>query len=506
LSEAKEGSSRRDFLKIAGSFAAGAIAVGAAVAAIQPAKGPAVTQTVTATVTETGPAMTSGDVNAFRVALERDGFIVQEGKFGVFDIIEMYDAGFIPMCWGNNPSTPYMVAKLPMAPGQTVPNTLSDVVINPANKGLWNDWRLRPDEAMVFVGRTPPAVSYFSYRSYLGLRYFPNEGRSRRVFASLGDTINHLTIKTSGTPNGAEGNPFGQDTIIVTTADKGIDDRVRMAAQSAGYSPAIMNTDVIPSELVNMGLEKEDDDFVFIHRIAFFQDEDAGDAYMKNAGAVVFRLTPKEPTPLLPYGVQPLRVRGTGDTTELDLLDAMGDLRQAILAKHTSLKAIDLNTSVWLFEGFDAIQRGVDVIGENRDTTYLASERFTLNDDPDEFLIVYGVNHAATGKVTYSNFGIYGADIVNGIGAVASQSLSGTAEEYIPGHPAAKYLYVWKVARKSRGDPRCLEVPWSIGAAGIDLDNECFVGFRAYVEKETKVGPFWSEILYDRAIKFGPKV
>lgn len=46
-----------------------------------------------------------------------------------------------------------------------------------------------------------------------------------------------------------------------------------------------------------------------------------------------------------------------------------------------------------------------------------------------------------------------------------------------------------------------------IGAAGIDLDQEAFVGFRAYVEKETKVGPFWSEIftLYDRVIKFSPK-
>jgi hypothetical protein len=47
-------------------------------------------------------------------------------------------------------------------------------------------------------------------------------------------------------------------------------------------------------------------------------------------------------------------------------------------------------------------------------------------------------------------------------------------------------------------------VPWRIGAAGIDLEKECFVRFRAYVEKETKVGPFWSEIIYDRAVKFSP--
>jgi len=97
--------------------------------------------------------------------------------------------------------------------------------------------------------------------------------------------------------------------MIVTTADKGIDERVRKAAQSDGYSPAIMNTDIIPSGLVRMGLEKEDDTFGFIHRVAFFQDEDAGDAYMNKLGAVVFRLTPKEPALLLPYGVQPKSAR-----------------------------------------------------------------------------------------------------------------------------------------------------------------------------------------------------
>lgn len=485
---------------MAGSFAAGAIVVGAAVTAIQPAKGPALTETVTATVTETGPVVTSGDINVFRAGLERDGFIVQEGKLELFDIIRMKDAGLVPSCLGNNASTPYMGHKLPIAPGQTIPNHISDTPINPANKGLWLDWRLRPDEAIVLVGRTPPAASYFSYCSYLAGRYFGNV--FRRISASLGDTQNHLTIRTSGTPNGTEGNPFDQETMIVTTADKGIDDRVRKAAQSAGYSPAIMNTDVIPSGLVRMSLEENADSFGFIHRFAFFRDEDAGDAYMKNPGAVVFRLTPKEPSPLLPYEVQPLRVRGTGNTMELNLMGALNDLRQAVVAKYKTLNATELKTSIWLLEGFDAIQREIDVIGENRDTTYLWSDRFTLKDDPNEFLIVYGVNHAATGKAVYSNFGVYGADILNGVGAVASQSLSGTAEDYIPGNSAAKYLYAWKIARRSGGDPRCLEVPWSIGAAGIDLDKECFVGFRAYVENETRVGPFWSELLYDRVIKF----
>jgi dipeptidyl-peptidase-4 len=48
LSEEKSDSSRRDFLKLAGAFAAGTVVGGVAVAATQPSKGPGVTETTTA--------------------------------------------------------------------------------------------------------------------------------------------------------------------------------------------------------------------------------------------------------------------------------------------------------------------------------------------------------------------------------------------------------------------------------------------------------------------------
>lgn len=445
-----------------------------------------------------------GDIDVLKSTLEKDGFIVQEGKLELFDIIKMYDYGYIPVCWGNNPSTPYTVFKLPMAPGQTVPNMISDVVIYPENRGLYTGFKLRPDEAVLFIGKTPPELDYFSYRSYLAVRYFPAEGQTRRIFASLGDTINNMDINTSGTPDGSPGNPFSQDTVIISTADKRIDARVRSALQAAGYSPSIMNTDIIPSGLLNMGLDEHADFLAFIHRVAFFKDKEAGEEYMSKAQGTVLRLTPKHPAALDPFPVQPLKVRGTGDTSELNLLSALDDLRNAILAKHGAANATELNTGIWLMEGFDAIQRGVDVIGENRDTFYLRSDEFTLGDNPDQYLIVYGVNHAATGKATYSNFGMYGAKAINGVGAVSNHDFIGTAEEYIPGHPVAKYLYVWKVARRALGDTQCMEIEWDIGAAGIDLDQLCFVGFRAYLEKSTQVGPNWSEVLYDRVIKFSP--
>jgi len=437
-------------------------------------------------------------IAALREALEREGFLVQEGKFESFDVLRIFDAGLIPSCWGNNPTTPYLVYKIPMAPGQTALNYISDAAIIPENEGLWGDYRLRPDEAIIFIGKTPPEVKYFSFVSYLVNRYYPKEGGTRRIFASLGDTLNHLTIKTSGTPD----DPFEKDTIIITTADRDIDARIRELASQAGYAPDIINTAVIPFPLVKMGLEPEDDTFLFSLRVALFADKAKGEQYVENTPGIVWRLTPQFSAPADPFPVPPLRVRGTGDTSELNLMGAVNDLREAILEKYSGYQADDIDVSLWVLEGYDAIQRGVDVLGENRDTIYLKSSSFTLADDPDDFAILYGVNHGVTGKVVYSNIAVYGAEYLNGVAAVVDQQLIGTAEEFLPNRPEAKYLYVWKVARRANGDAQCLEVPWVSGGAGIALDQEVLIGYRAYLEEATKVGPSWSEILYDRVIHF----
>jgi hypothetical protein len=155
-----------------------------------------------------------------------------------------------------------------------------------------------------------------------------------------------------------------------------------------------------------------------------------------------------------------------------------------------------------LTEGYDAIQRNINVYGPTRDTTYLNTTPFILGNNSSDFLIVYGVNHAAWGKVVYSNLGVYGLKLKNGVVAVDDSRLAGTADEYLPDNPMAKYLYVWKISRHCDGSLHCTEVPTGPGAYGIALDKEAFVGFRAYIENQTSVGPSYTEMVYDRAIKF----
>jgi len=470
---------------------------------------------------------TTGDVNAFKQALEKDGFTVQQGSIGYLDLIKLYDRGVLPAAYGNNPSTKYLTYFVPPAPGYKVPALFAKITAAlGVTKNVSAFWNIRPDEAIVFVGRTPPECRYFSYDHYLLSKTYGNE--TRWLFAPLGDTVNNLDINTEGTSDGLPGNPYNQTTVIVATADRGIDQRIRSAALSAGYSGDIFNTQVLPSSTLNMGLENSSDNFIMLIRPALYKDIQAGDNYLNNTPATVFRITPNQTTELDPYNYPELRVRGTGKT-EFDLMNDLEQLRKAILNKYSDLNATELPTSMAVPIGNDAIQRGIDGVGPDNDACYLwTSNRtfdlptppfpnlslynnlilhpaITLGNDTNEFIIVYGVNHVATGKATYTNIVPYGAEGWNGVGAIHDADFNGTAEEYLPDNPNAKYLYVYKIARNRNGDPHCFEVPTGPGAYGIGLDQPLFIAWRIYLEKATKTGPSYSEIVYDRAIKFSPK-
>ena len=468
-----------------------------------------------------------GDVDAFKQALEEDGFTVQQGAIGFFDAIKAYNLGVLTSALGNNPTTKYLTYFVPPAPGHKVPEQFAKIAtalgISQNTSAFWN---LGPDEAIVFVGRTPPECRYFCYDAEMLFTAFRNE--TRWIWTCMGDPLNNLVIKTEGTLDGQPGNPFNQTTVIIATADKGIDRRIRAAAQSVGYPDKITNTQVIPSTMLNMGLENSSDTFTLFIRPALFKDQQAGDAYTKKVPATILRITPNKTADLDPYGVPELRVRGTG-TTEFDLLDDLNELREAILTKYNALNSTELPTSKWFVEQYTGLQTGINTWGPNNDCCYLWSANqsvtspmppfgnisqyydfsrnppITLGNDANEFIIIYGVNHVATGKATYQNFAPYGADIWNGVGAVHDSELAGTAEEYLPDNPNAKYLYVYKIARNCEGDPHCYEVPYGPGGYGLRTDQPLFICWRLYMENATKVGPAYSEIVFDRAIKFDPK-
>lgn len=459
----------------------------------------------------------AGDEQKFLDLLHSQGFQYAQGSLIFPDVLSLCCSCEVPSCWGNNASSTYGMYLLPAAPGQTALNPNAEAFSTPSQPNLSAFWRLRADEAIVFIGKTPPRMSYFGFTSYLYDRAgTPSTNapcplkpslsqRSPEVFASLHDTINNKTIQCSG----PEWDPFSKDTIIITTADRGIANTVRAALVQAGYPLGIINLDVIPSGILKLGIEQSSDSLSFLARVApMNEDSRAFRDYIQNPGNL-WRLTPGIVTPpsrLDPYPVPKLRVKGTG-RTELGLLSLVEDLRLAILARYTpGYEPVEIPTTN-LMEGYNCIQQNENCLADNRDAAYVygnPSNVFTLAED--EFVIIYGVNHVLTGKAIYSNFTVTGGVMKVGAASVRNNQFPGSAQYYLSGNGDVMKLYAWKIMRQGQcGDePYCLEITDSCATGGVPLDQPMSVAARAYVERQTEVGAAYAELVLDRIIKFTP--
>lgn len=447
-------------------------------------------------------------VNAFVKLAQESGFAVREGQLKYIDVFALTDKGDLPNCFGNNANNPYLSYSFEAPfPGQVLPEgaLLTET-----------QFQLREDEALVLFGKTPPPMRYYGYRSYLYSRYYdPLTGEPQipgtsgagyaRVFATLGDTINLNTVKAGST--------YRSDIIVITTADSAVDQRIRILAQLAGFPSSIINTDIIPRDVTHMGLGPQKDIFCFLHRTALFDNDDECLEFVKNPGGRLFRLTPASPGASESFPMPALRPQGTGvrEGDDQSLRDALDDLEQKIVAAYPGLKAEPLQVQPISrdFLMYEAIANQHNALGDNRDATYLrVVTPFKLALDDDEFVIVYGVNHARTNKASYCSVTVRGDQYLNGVGGPDSRSYEGTAQYYSPLNARAPDLYAYKIARRAAGHPNCFEVPFDAlkpndgSSSTINLASSMKLVFRAYLEPATLVGPLPEEILMDRAIRF----
>ncbi len=481
-------------------------------------------------------------VQNFKSIMENQGFIVQEGTLRYIDILKLCSEGIIGNCLANNVGAPYAACLLPPAPNQNPSRGQQPPIgYNPDNPGNYPanpkyipgiNSKLRPDEAVVLIGITPPPALYYCFRSYVGFienkpgkdysGYITtgddNTGFYHMIFASLGDQLNNYNIRTLNTQSGGSGGPFNSPTIIISTADRNISTRLRNALGTAGYSQNIMNDDNIPIELVNMGLEKGKDNFMFIMRFVLWADKNIGDQYINNIDKYikVFRITPK--TPLsnpAPWPVPTLKIRETGITEYQVVPNARRDmdyLRNQIIKKYGSPEYdhVDLDMNIAIPDNYNAILRDYNVYGDDRDGVYFKTQDFQLTSDED-FVMVYGINHERTGKAIYSNASFYGAEYYNGVlGVFSTVQFPDTATPYFPqGYENAGFYYVYKMARKADGDNVAV-IPYSTGnplgkAFGVDNNKDARIVFRVYLDKTAMVGPYIFDVIWNQAILFRKK-
>ncbi|MGI5935856.1 MAG: hypothetical protein ACOX7I_03490 [Oscillospiraceae bacterium] len=484
-----------------------------------------------------------GRIKYFIKLLEKKGFIVQEGSLQYIDILKLVSEGKSSTALGNIVGAPYATYLLPPAPNQMPsPGQRPPKGYEPHNPNNYPPnldfvmpglhYKLRPDEAIVLIGQTPPPSVYFCFRSYLALIENKPEkdyrdavtagdcctGFYHFIGASMGDQINNYSIWTDNTPYGTPGKPFDTSTIIITTADKRINKYMRDALKDSGFSPGIMNNDNIPIELVNMGWEKGKDHFSFVMRANIFQDPVVGWDYIYNMEKyfTVLRITPKKPySPSHPWPIRALKAKETC-TTEFQVIptarDTLDYLRNQIISKYRNPEydAIDLDFNLAILDNYEGILQDTNVWIDNRDTIYVKTESFKLASD-DDFLIVYGVNNTQTGFATFINVSLYGDELWNGV--------AGTVFTDVPQYPADEYFheydkksknyYVVKMARRTTEGNEII-IPYSTGnpkgsAYGVDNNQKVFLVIRMYLNQETKVASAPFDIIWGHAILFTKK-
>ena len=114
--------------------------------------------------------------------------------------------------------------------------------------------------AILNIACTPPPVAYFSWRSYLLTD-------PALVFASLGDSLNHLVINTTG---GSGSEVFRRTTALVTTGDAASYAAVSTALAAAGLGNATNLDAIAPSLLPHPRLAS----FVMLHRASIWANPD----------------------------------------------------------------------------------------------------------------------------------------------------------------------------------------------------------------------------------------
>lgn len=418
-------------------------------------------------------------------ALGAQGYVVKPGSFEILDL----SGCCATSCSGNNPSSPYGAIFLPEGPNQTARNA------NEHADGTADAFRLRSDEAILFVGPTPPEAKYFGFTPYLMDRAGPQ--KRAPIFASLSETLNVGVIATDGT------SPFEARTAIIASADAATTQAVRGALVATGFPQGAINTLTFDPTVSRFGLDDAADTFGVLFRIALVKDAQKKAAYLAKPGASVWRVTPASSSSS-PLPAPAARPKGS-DASELALKPAVQRLADAIIAANPAFTPDPLFVDAGVPDPATCIAQPRFCAGDNRDTTYPGTVARVLFPNDDDFYVVFGVDHQTSGKTTYANFSVYALEHLVGITGVASDKYPGSAQKLLPSDPEAPKLYAWKIARACSGEPFCLEVPKGACPTGIDNGALGTITFRTYLEPSTKTAPDPATLVRDRVLYFKKK-
>ena len=439
----------------------------------------------------------SNMVEEVKHILLQKGYTFREGKLQTFQKAAQEDQ-VSTATFGSNPGTKYFAYYL---------NTYDET--NPS-------LRIKASSAVLFLGCTPSAAKYFSWRSYAWRH------KQKTVFASLGDSINNLVINTTAS---ALEDSSGKLTAVVTTADGTMLSNITTILEEAGAPNGIVNVDAIPSNRVDL-FKDPSLNFMLIHRANVWTNRKREKEYFNQVRPVLLIDPPAASSsssgqefvdPFLPE--VPLRVQGNGESEaeQRGVQRDLSKLRETIIAsmESASYKLISRTKMTDKdYDGFECLETRTNCKGDNRDTNYIYSRSNKPFKKTDLYVIV-GTNAIATRKCTYTSFGMYQVEPVTNSTSVKLITTNITADDIDMDHSASAFgidndkvmaftlsRNCKKISNKSMRE-YCVQVGYD-PQREIPSKTAFSLSYRAYLDPETKTSPLVSELVLPQILKFQP--
>lgn len=420
------------------------------------------------------------------------------GEWKYFDVVECFTTPGA-VCYGSNPTSPYA---FPVFPSE--------------DSGLpVKSFQLNANESVVLFLRTPPQMRYFAFTQYL----FKKAESTTSEFGSLSDSINNLKIRSTDLDSNLQ--PFNEYSVIVWTPDLATKDQILSQLIALGHDESSINFLPLPVRIekdgrsydFKFGYGSEFDQFTMLMRMALPEKQSELDSYIQENPFYVVKVGPALPSQTVPAPTVGYQSDLTG-VSESALFPnaetALDRLVADIKRKYGSQFAFK-NSAVEYTDktGWDCILGQETCAGDNRDALYSRDTGTIRVTNLQDFVLVVGVNHRATGKAKYFNHSVYDLKKFAGIIGVTDLELSSASALYHadlqPGSIKARSyqnLYAYMIAYDCAGKLHCLEIPAPSASNPVGLEPGApfvLVG-RSYLEPRSKVRPSPLEVIKHRVL------
>jgi hypothetical protein len=431
------------------------------------------------------PASLEQKVQRFRADLEANGYEVARGYWTLWGVEDCkYPLHTVGMCYGNNPTAPYVLAVVPPWKDEFVEQSYHHVLTE-AQRGMSTSYRLGERDALVVLAELPPQGKYFGIQSNVftretaintsdpiyqqladpvmrGIIFRASPDPSRlMMIASIGNAINNVVIERG------RGAIWSQQRYFVITPDAGTADAMTAALLRSGVPSADeVFTEPVAPALVRLGLNEGADDFVTYIRYTLPIDEAAGEAWRAQLPLTVLRVRPRSAAQPRPFSIPAYDPRSANyDETAL-----AGDLEALVNAVRArwNQPAAPATPFFSLYESFDLVgqhclsypdpNRGpMNCLGDSQDAEYQIGPAVHFYDD--SVVAVVGALSTETGNATYTSLSANWFPELVGVENLSDPDLLGTAAEFASAlQHDSRLFYRYYVARDCTGLSPCLTV------------------------------------------------